>query len=308
MRISKKWLWLLFGLFVGFVVYRLTNDAVEEVTEIQFLPVGDLEVNLRKQAKGTDGSWQTAVMSSRWNPAQTAIIVVDMWDAHWCESATQRVVELAPRMNEVLIRAREKGITIVHAPSGTMDYYKDSPQRKNAVSLPHHEAPAGFPINDWCYLDPNAENPLPIDDTDGGCDKPCADGKPCVERTAWTRQTPLLDIHDGDYITDKGQEVFNLLTEKGIDNVIIMGVHTNMCILGRPFAIRQLANLGKNVVLMRDMTDSMYNPERHPNVSHFEGTDLVVDHVEKFWGPTMLSTDITGKPAFVFAEDTRVQR
>ncbi|WP_155907143.1 cysteine hydrolase family protein [Lunatimonas lonarensis] len=307
MHVSKL-LWLLLVLFVGFVIYRLANVVLEEETQIEFLPVGSVEVNLRSQTKSADGTWQVAVQQSRWNPTQTAIIVVDMWDAHWCESATQRVGELAPRMDEVLVRAREKGITIVHAPSGTMEYYQQSPQRKKALALPHHEAPPGFPINDWCYLDPNAENPLPIDDSDGGCDKPCADGQPCVERTAWSKQTPLLTIGDEDYITDKGQEVFNLLSEKGIENVIIMGVHTNMCILGRPFAIRQLANLGKNVVLMRDMTDSMYNPERHPYVSHFEGTDLVVDHVEKFWGPTMLSTDITGKPAFVFAEDTRGSR
>ena len=39
-----------------------------------------------------------------------------------------------------------------------------------------------------------------------------------------------------------------------------LGVHTNMCVLGRPFGLRQMAKNGKNVVLMRDMTDTMYNP------------------------------------------------
>ena len=34
-----------------------------------------------------------------------------------------------------------------------------------------------------------------------------------------------------------------------------------MCVLGRPFGIRQMVHLGKNVALMRDMTDTMYNPE-----------------------------------------------
>ena len=40
-----------------------------------------------------------------------------------------------------------------------------------------------------------------------------------------------------------------------------MGVHLNMCVLGRPVGIRQMVNIGKNVVLMRDMTDTMYNPK-----------------------------------------------
>ena len=45
-----------------------------------------------------------------------------------------------------------------------------------------------------------------------------------------------------------------------------------MCVLGRPFGLRQMAKNGKNVVLMRDMTDTMYNPTQWPYVSHFAGT------------------------------------
>jgi hypothetical protein len=73
-----------------------------------------------------------------------------------------------------------------------------------------------------------------------------------------------------------------------------------MCVLGRPFGIRQLVTVGKNVVLLRDMTDTMYNPEKRPQVNHFAGTDLVVEHVEKYWCPSILSTDLTGKPPFRF--------
>jgi hypothetical protein len=73
-----------------------------------------------------------------------------------------------------------------------------------------------------------------------------------------------------------------------------------MCVLGRPFGIRQMVGLGKNVALMRDLTDTMYNPERAPKVSHFAGTNLVIEHVEKYWCPSFTSTDITEKPAFRF--------
>jgi len=73
-----------------------------------------------------------------------------------------------------------------------------------------------------------------------------------------------------------------------------------MCVLGRPFGIRQMVQQGKNVVLMRDMTDTMYNPEMEPQVTHEEGTQLVVEHVEKYWCPSFASTDLTGKPAFSF--------
>ena len=53
---------------------------------------------------------------------------------------------------------------------------------------------------------------------------------------------------------------------------------------------------------MRDMTDTMYNPDKRPYVSHFAGTELVIKHVEKFWCPSITSTDITGKPAFHFKD------
>ena len=56
---------------------------------------------------------------------------------------------------------------------------------------------------------------------------------------------------------------------------------------------------------IRNMTDTMYNPERPPGVDHFTGTDLVIEHIEKFWCPSFTSTDITGKKAFRFKEDKR---
>ena len=37
-----------------------------------------------------------------WRENETAFVVVDMWDRHWCETATTRVAELAVPMNETL--------------------------------------------------------------------------------------------------------------------------------------------------------------------------------------------------------------
>ena len=68
---------------------------------------------------------------------------------------------------------------------------------------------------------------------------------------------------------------------------MLMGVHTNMCVLGRPFGLRNLARSGKNVVLVRDLTDTMYNSRMWPYVSHFEGTNRIVEHIEKYVAPTI---------------------
>ncbi len=265
---------------------------------------GDLVLNLRSRGLSESECKRERVA---WKAENTALIICDMWDDHWCKSAARRVDEMAPTLNETVNAARQQGVLIIHAPSSVVDFYDDSPQRKMAQASPFVKTP--IPLSSaerwdtkWCWTDAKYEGVLPIDDSDMGCS---CQGEKCEVHEAWSRQNKLIEMVDGDALTDDGQEVFNLLAEGKIKNVILCGVHLNMCVLGRPFAIRQMVKLGKNVALMRDLTDTMYNPERPPGVDHFTGTDLVVEHVETYWCPSFTSTDITGKPAFVFAEDQR---
>ncbi len=130
---------------------------------------------------------------------------------------------------------------------------------------------------------------------------------PCPQQNPWRRQIAAIEIHDGDAIGD-GPEVYSLLHERGIENVLIMGVHQNLCVLGRPFGIRNLVRLGLHVALVRDMTDTVYNPRRAPYVDHFTGTDLVASHIEKHWCPTVTSDQIVGGKPFRFAADKRPTR
>ena len=60
---------------------------------------------------------------------------------------------------------------------------------------------------------------------------------------------------------------------------------------------------GQRVALVRDLTDTMYNPARRPFVSHFAGTRLMVEHVEKYWCPTITSAALLGGAPFRFAGD-----
>jgi nicotinamidase-related amidase len=266
-----------------------------------------LTLNLRSRAAAPDRAPVAPTeRQAEWDPKKTAIIVCDMWDRHWCKSAEARVGELAGPMNEMLKAARARGVFVIHAPSTCTAFYKDAPQRKRAQNAPFARAPVPLSTSErwgtaWNWPDGKREGVLPIDDSDMGCDCKVK----CEIRAPWTRQTAAIEIADGDAITDDGQETWNLLSERKIDNVILCGVHLNMCVLGRPFAIRQMVKLGKNVALIRDMTDTMYNPDHPPGVSHFEGTDRVVEHVERYWCPSFLSTDITGKPAFRFKADAR---
>lgn len=263
-----------------------------------------LELTLRSRAKA-DGA--VIEKTATWDPKKTALIVVDMWDDHWCKSAARRVVELAGPMNATLHAARAKGIFIIHAPSSVTDFYQGTPQRELARGAPFARPPAPLVTAErwgttWCWPDPKHEAVLPIDDSDMGCS--CS-GKKCEIVPPWTRQIATLELKEGDALTDNGQETWNLLAARGIDNVILCGVHLNMCVLGRPFAIRQQVYWGKNVALIRDLTDSMYNPERPPGVDHFTGHDRVIGHVERYWCPSFTSDALTGGKPFRFRDDPR---
>jgi nicotinamidase-related amidase len=181
-------------------------------------------------------------------------------------------------MEPVLQAARAAGILIIHAPSETMDFYQDYPQRKAMLTMPQVAPPPGLGLTSPA---------LPIDDSDRGCQTPGD-----TEHKAWTRENPILSMQPNDVISDNGEEIYSLLRARGIKNLFIMGVHANMCILNRTFAIKQMTNWGISCVLVRDLTDSMYNPQSRPYVSHAEGTELVIDYIEKHWCPTTLSADL----------------
>jgi nicotinamidase-related amidase len=247
----------------------------------------EIALNMRFQAwrAGASGAgeWELVTVAKRVPAAETAIIICDMWDKHWCRGANERVATMAPRMNEVVKAARAAGITIIHAPSETMEFYRDSPARARALAAPH--VPMPEPVM-------REVPPVPIDDSDGG-----SDTGETSWYTAWTRQHAAIEIdEERDAISDSGQEVWNLMHERGLRHLLIMGVHTNMCILGRSFAIKAMVQRGVDIVLVRDLTDAMYNPAKPPHVSHDEGTRLVVDYIEKHWCPTVLSDDLLPAP------------
>lgn len=259
-----------------------------------------MEFSLRSRKEVIPGSGRIEPQQTvaAWDPAQTAAIICDMWDQHWCAGASRRVAEMAPRLNETIAGLRRRGVLVIHAPSSTLDFYAGHPGRTLAQNAPPVDTLA--PLQKWVYLDEAHEGRLPIDDSDGGCDcePQCAQGQP------WRRQIATIEIAPGDAITDSA-EAYYLMRQRGIVNALIMGVHINMCVLGRPFGIRQLVRQGINVALVRDLTDAMYNSRMPPFVDHFAGVELVIEHIERHWCPTITSDQLAGGQPFRFAGDTR---
>jgi nicotinamidase-related amidase len=303
----------LLGLFIGVLSIALlsivgSHDLVADEGEARSAnKAKDLVVQTRRRVNTGAGRSNVVTDSAAWAPTRTAIIVCDMWDTHTCKGAAGRVAEMAPAVNRTLRAARKKGVFIIHAPSGTMGKYKDTPERQRAVQAPLSKAPVEIK---WNYWDTEREGEEFTTIAHGGCACP----KPCpnfVEDEAgirkwqrgpelpWSRQIETIRIESEDAVSDNGQEVFNLLEARNIQNVILMGVHTNICVSGRPFGLRQMSYHGKNVVLCRDLTDSLIQATV-PGIDQFRGTEIVVEHIEKHICPTITSRSITGAPEFRF--------
>ena len=212
-----------------------------------------MRLNLRTRLQMFKGNaeWELVIRERDFPVHKTAILLCDVWDDHWCKGASMRVAQMVPKMNMVVNAARENGVQIIHAPSGTLDFYADTSFRKRIQNVPRVQPPEELDLSD---------PPLPIDDSDGGCD---TGDKPWHK--AWTRQHEGIEIRGNDCISDDGLEVYSFMYQKGIENLIIM---------------------------VRDLTDAMYTPKKAPYVSHKEGTQLVIEHIEKYWCPSILSRDL----------------
>ena len=73
----------------------------------------------------------------------------------------------------------------------------------------------------------------------------------------WTRQIATLAIDEStDYLIAAdlpgnsmagSQELYNIIQKEGIKNLLYMGVHENMCIMARPFAIEHVRGWGWSI-------------------------------------------------------------
>ena len=242
--------------------------------------------SLTLRSRSALGEPKTEVLDD-WDVAKTAVVICDMWDTTQCVSAARRVDGIARRINDVAAGLRLEGALIIHAPAGCMDFYAGTIARVRAQQAAPVESPVPVDWHDW---DAMRESPLPAsltDDTPCSCEpgEPCTTGGPPYQ---WTRQIESIQVSTADAVTDDGNEVLALLEERGIERVVVMGVHSNRCVLGRPYGIRQLVYWGKRPILCRDLTDSYHRDPR----GHEWGNEQMAAHIEKNWCPTVTSDQL----------------
>jgi hypothetical protein len=167
------------------------------------IPQQHLVLPVRQQRLEIDASgrrrWRPCEVEWRLRPAETALVLCDVWDTHWCRAAHERLGALLPQMSRVVEAMRGAGTLIVHAPSDTMAFYRDTPARKRVLDARRTEIPDDLP---------HAQPPLPVDASGGGCDSKDHLGDP--GELVWSRQHPAIRIdHANDAISDDGRELYD---------------------------------------------------------------------------------------------------
>ena len=222
------------------------------------------------------------------DPATTAIIIIDPWNSHWCMTASERVNSLVPRMNLVLDIARQTGMQIVWNPTDVVTMYAGWPQYEKSVAVKVQKAPHTRDIPSVKFTAPG-----------GGCI--CGPGIQCRGNYGWDNINPDLVIGDQDLISASTDEIYSLLKERGIERIIYMGVHTNMCVFGKPGALGPMWAAGFDCMLARDINDALtsYFPDKGytPDMGTIEidnnleqGGVPTVNMVEEFTRAGLLKT------------------
>lgn len=203
---------------------------------------------------------------------RVAVVVVDVWNYHWCKTAAMRVDAFVPRINKALAVARELGMPVFLCPSDVVDNYVGHPQREAVFNLPDIYVPAV--VNVTCPPVPDA----------GGC---ACGAERCGVNYGWDGMHPGLVIGPDDWMPDTQAEVYALCVRYGLTHLVYMGFHTQVCLLGKSMGLRAMKSAGLECVLARDMTDAHpgYDPSRDftPDLN----TEMVVEHFEKYLSPTI---------------------
>lgn len=169
-----------------------------------------------------------------------ALIIVDVWDNHWEKQTVKQLPFLVERINAFTRSFRDGGI-IIHAPSDIKIKKRTEGVGRNFAVHDKQELRRGLEEQGFpCQLKGN-----PKDFGSKG-------------KHVWTKIHPDLDVHQEDYITNSGQDVYNILGHHGIDELYYCGMHINICVLwSHSFSILNMKRNGVTPLLVEDLSLSL---------------------------------------------------
>lgn len=259
-------------------------------------------------------------------PSHIAIVIIDLWDQHWCRSATERLDQLATALNPFLDVAREAGMRVIHAPDcdiGRLETY-----REPLKHLPSYELPVAIPWRpplppgartatcecDWmrsCYLKrfPDFERDVENYQRLAGQRKAFgayikAKGYRKVDHQK--KVHPKLQFQENDVVIQNVKELYGLVQHHSIYALWYTGMASNRCVSwSKPYSMLGMKRLGVETYFVRDMVKGITGNGFNPDTNEVDlswtpevGDQKIVAHLEAYFGPSLDSSQIVTSSRF----------
>ncbi len=256
------------------------------VTAILILAYGNFQNKLLAEGKILHISLQTRDAKTNQvisrtedvNASEVGVVIVDPWNYHWCMTACERVSAMVPRWNKAVEIARKMGMPVIWCPSDVIGSYSGYPQREAALGLKLLPVPNEREMPDAKF------EPL-----GAGC--MCGPGISCLGNYGHDGMNPDLFISDNDFIASSTEEVYTLLKTHAITHVIYMGLHTNICLYGKPGALKFMWQAGLKCMLARDINDAFTHYDPVTGFTPDNGTQQTDEVIERAGIPTINVVD-----------------
>jgi hypothetical protein len=159
---------------------------------------------------------------------------------------------------------------ILWAPSDVVGSYAGFPQRERALGVELIPVPKAREM-------PQAGNLFTA--SVGGC--MCGPGIRCIVNYGEDDMNPDLVLAEDDFIVSSTEEVYALLKKRGITHVIYLGLHTNMCLFGKPGALKFMFEAGLKCMLARDINDAFTSYDPGTGYTPDRGTQQTDEDLER---------------------------
>lgn len=204
------------------------------------------------------------------NYKNTILILVDVWDNHWCKKYLKEIKPKIIAINKYANKLRNLGAIIVHAPSNCRNYYINNPNFINNKNLT--KSRIKFKKNKNIFSIDKLNSKINIDTCN--CDSNCN------FKYNWNKINNNINILDSDYIIDNNlQNLYNIIVYHKIKNIIYCGFALNIYILNREIGIKNTIRLDLNIYINTDLVEIFCNLKK----SKFKSKEEVKNYILNYY-------------------------
>lgn len=189
--------------------------------------------------------------------SRAALVLVDVWDAHYLKDTAARAEEIIQTtLRPLLHTCRASGLEVIHAPSPPQAEVHANWVGAGRDKKPAEEARETAPApgaRDWPPADFRSKSgeykpyARPTEVRQGEIDDMRA------RRIIHPVAEPLAD----EVVISTGQELHEYCAGQGILFLIFAGFNTNACILLRDYGTIEMSKRGYEILILRDCTTGM---------------------------------------------------